>query len=114
MKNLKHLKRFNESEELQSKYELIGDNLVDVLDAINALKFHYGKDYIKVEDESGHDAKVEIAGALKNVIGIYITFDDSIKLRSGGLDPKSNIVEEMNSVLKEEMKNAELRVSYQK
>lgn len=100
MKDLKHLKRFNESEELQSKYELIGDNLDDVLDAVNTLKFHYGKDSIKVENESGHDSN--------NKIGVYITFDDSIKLRSGGVDPKSNIVREMNYILEEEMKNVKL------
>lgn len=100
MKDLKHLKRFNESEELQSKYELIGDNLDDVLDAINDLKFHYGKDYVIVEDESGHDSN--------NRIGVYITFDDSINLRSGGVDPKSNIVREINYILEEEMKNVKL------
>jgi len=100
MKDLKYIKRFNESENLQSKYELIGDNLDDVLDAISALKFHYGKDYVIVEDESGHDSN--------NKIGVYITFDDSIKLRSGGADPKSNIVREMNYILEEEMKNVKL------
>jgi len=85
---------------LQSKYELIGDSIDEVLDAVNALKFHYGKDYVIVENESGH-----VSG---DKIGVYITFDDSIKLRSGGNDPKSNIVREMNYILSEEMKNAKL------
>ena len=94
MKKLKHIKLFENY--LQSKYELIGDSIDEVLDAVNALKFHYGKDYVIVENESGH------------VSGVYITFDDSIKLRSGGNDPKSNIVREMNYILSEEMKNAKL------
>lgn len=95
---------------LQSKYELIGNSIDEVLDAVNALKFHYGKDCVLVErklfmvliveDESGHDSG--------NKIGVYITFDDSIKLRSGGVDPKSNIVREMNYILEEEMKNVKL------
>ena len=84
---------------LQSKYELIGNSIDEVLDAVNALKFHYGKDCVIVEDESGHSV---------NKIGVYITFDDSIKLRSGGVDPKSNIVREMNYILEEEMKNVKL------
>ena len=100
MKDLKYLKRFNESEELQSKYELIGDNLDDVLDAVNTLKFHYGKDSIKVENESGHDSN--------NKIGVYIKIHWIIHLRSGGVDPKSNIVREMNYILEEEMKNVKL------
>jgi hypothetical protein len=80
--------------------ELISNELDEVLDAVNALKFHYGKDYVIVENESGH-----VSG---DKIGVYITFDDSIKLRSGGNDPKSNIVREMNYILSEEMKNAKL------
>ena len=87
-------------ENLQSKYELIGNSIDEVLDAVNALKFHYDKDCVIVEDESGHDSG--------NKIGGYITFDDSIKLRSGGVDPKSNIVREMNYILEEEMKNVKL------
>jgi hypothetical protein len=98
MKKLKHIKLFENY--LQSKYELIGDSIDEVLDAVNALKFHYGKDYVIVENESGH-----VSG---DKIGVYITFDDSIKLRSGGNDPKSNIVREMNYILSEEMKNAKL------
>ena len=43
-------------EKLQSKYELIGNSIDEVLDAVNALKFHYGKDCVIVEDESGHDS----------------------------------------------------------
>ena len=38
---MKHLKLFENY--LESKYELIGDSLDDILDAINALKFHYGE-----------------------------------------------------------------------
>ena len=98
MEKLKHIKLFENY--LQSKYELIGNSIDEVLDAVNALKFHYGKDCVIVEDESGHDSG--------NKIGVYITFDDSIKLRSGGNDPKSNIVREMNYILSEEMKNAKL------
>ena len=96
--DMKKLKLFENY--LQSKYELIGDSIDEVLDAVNALKFHYGKDYVIVENESGH-----VSG---DKIGVYITFDDSIKLRSGGNDPKSNIVREMNYILSEEMKNAKL------
>ena len=55
---------------------------------------------MKVEDESGHESG--------NKVGVYIIFDDSIKLRSGDQDPKSNIVREMNYILEEEMKNAKL------
>jgi len=91
---------FTNTEDMKSKYELIGDSIDEVLDAVNALKFHYGKDYVIVENESGH-----VSG---DKIGVYITFDDSIKLRSGGNDPKSNIVREMNYILSEEMKNAKL------
>ena len=98
MEKLKHIKLFENY--LQSKYELIGNSIDEVLDAVNALKFHYGKDCVIVEDESGHDSV--------NKIGVYITFDDSIKLRSGGVDPKSNIVREMNYILEEEMKNVKL------
>ena len=87
-------------EKLQSKYELIGNSIDEVLDAVNALKFHYGEDCVKVEDESGHESG--------NKVGVYIIFDDSIKLRSGDQDPKSNIVREMNYILEEEMKNAKL------
>jgi hypothetical protein len=97
MEKLKHIKLFENY--LQSKYELIGNSIDEVLDAVNALKFHYGKDCV-IEDESGHDSG--------NKIGVYITFDDSIKLRSGGVDPKSNIVREMNYILEEEMKNVKL------
>jgi len=98
---MKHLKRFKIFENsLESKYELIGDSLDDVLDAVNALKFHYGEDYVIVEDESGLE--------FGEKVGVYIIFDDSIKLRSGGSDPKSNIVREMNYILEEEMKNAKL------
>ena len=98
MEKLKHIKLFENY--LQSKYELIGNSIDEVLDAVNALKFHYGKDCVIVEDESGHDSV--------NKIGGYITFDDSIKLRSGDQDPKSNIVREINYILEEEMKNAKL------
>jgi hypothetical protein len=98
MEKLKHIRLFENY--LQSKYELIGNSIDEVLDAVNALKFHYGKDCVIVEDESGHDSL--------NKIGVYITFDDSIKLRSGGVDPKSNIVREMNYILEEEMKNVKL------
>jgi hypothetical protein len=98
MRKLKYVKLFENY--LQSKYELIGNSIDEVLDAVNALKFHYGKDCVIVEDESGHDSG--------NKIGVYITFDDSIKLRSGGEDPKSNIVREMNYMLSEEMKNVKL------
>ena len=91
MEKLKHIKY------LQSKYELIGNSIDEVLDAVNALKFHYGKDCVIVEDESGYDSG-----------NVYITFDDSIKLRSAGVDPKSNIVREMNYILEEEMKNVKL------
>ena len=98
MEKSKHIELFENC--LQSKYELIGNSIDGVLDAVNALKFHYGKDCVIVEDESGHDSV--------NKIGVYITFDDSIKLRSGGVDPKSNIVREMNYILEEEMKNAKL------
>ena len=89
---------------LQSKYELIGNSIDAALDAVNALKFHYGKDYVIVENESGH-----VSG---DKIGVYITFDDSIKLRSGGNDPKSNIVREMNYILSEEMKKSRLQPTY--
>ena len=98
MEKLKHIKLFENY--LQSKYELIGNSIDEVLDAVNALKFHYGKDCVIVEDESGHDSG--------NKIGVYVTFDDSIKLRSGGKDPKSNIVGEINYILSEEMKNVKL------
>ena len=98
MKKLKHIKLFENY--LQSKYELIGDSVDEVLDAVNVLKFNYGKNYVIVEDESGH--------ASGNKIGVYITFDDSIKLRSEGEDPKSNIVREINYILSEEMKNVKL------
>ena len=37
-----------------------------------------------------------------------VMFDDLIKLRSGGKDPKSNIVKEMNYVLEGEMKTTKL------
>ena len=105
MKKLKHIKLFENY--LQSKYELIGDSIDEVLDAVNALKFHYGKDYVIVENESGHEVRFS-SDESGNKIGVYITFDDSIKLRSGGDDPKSNIVSEMNYILSEEMKNAKL------
>jgi hypothetical protein len=98
MKKLKHIKLFENY--LHPKYELIGDSIDEVLDAVNTLKFHYGKDYVIVENESGHSSG--------NKIGVYIIFDDSIKLRSGGEDPKSNIVREMNYILSEEMKNVKL------
>ena len=98
MKKLKHVKLFENY--LESKYELIGDSIDDVLDAVNALKFHYGKNYLKVEDESGHDSGTKV--------GVYITFDDSIKLRSSGKEPKYNIVSEINYILEEEMKNVKL------
>ena len=98
MKKLKHIKLFENY--LQSKYELIGDSIDEVLDAVNVLKFHYGKDYVIVENENGH--------ASGNKIGVYITFDDSIKLHSSGEDPKSNIVREMNYILSEKMKNVKL------
>jgi hypothetical protein len=98
MRKLKYVKLFENY--LQSKYELIGNSIGEVLDAVNALKFRYGKDCVIVEDESGHDSG--------NKIGVYITFDDSIKLRSGGEDPKSNIVREINYILSEEMKNVKL------
>ena len=85
---------------MKENYELIGNSIDEVLDAVNALKFNYGKNYVIVEDESGHDSA--------NKIGVYITFDDSIKLRSEGEDPKSNIVREINYILSEEMKNVKL------
>ena len=98
---MKHLKKFKLFENyLESKYELIGDSLNDVLDAINALKFHYGEDSVIVEDESEHESG--------NKVGVYLSFDDSIELRSSGEDPKSNIVREMNYILEEEMINARL------
>jgi hypothetical protein len=87
--------------DLQSEYQLIGNSIDEVLDAVNALKFNYGKDSVIVDDDSG-----VISSTGK--IGVYITFDDSIKLRSGGEDPKSNIVREMNYILSEEMKNVKL------
>lgn len=98
MKKLKHIKLFENY--LQSKYELIGDSIDEVLEAVNTLKFHYGEDCVKVEDESGHDSG--------DKIGVYLTFDDSIKLRSSGIDPKSNIVREMNYILEDEMINVKI------
>ena len=80
-----------------SKFELIGNSLEDVLNAIKTLKFHYGKDSVKVV-ESKNDSKNSRS----------VMFDDLIKLRSGGKDPKSNIVNEMNYVLEGEMKTAKL------
>lgn len=91
---------------MTSKFELIGDGLDNVLDAVNALKYNYGRDYVKVEDECGHAPSILYPAG--NMIGVYITFDDSIKLRSSGKDPKSNIVREMNYILEEEMKNVKL------
>jgi len=98
MKKLKFVKLFENF--LESKYELIGDNIDEVLDAVNALKFHYGKDYVIVEDESGHESG--------NKVSVYITFSPDIKLRSGGKIPFSNIVREMNYILEEEMKKPRL------
>ena len=80
-----------------SKFELIGNSLEDVLDAIKTLKFHYGKDFVKVV-ESKNDSENSRS----------VMFDDLIKLRSGGKDPKSNIVKEMNYVLEGEMKTTKL------
>ena len=97
MRKLKYIKLFENYS--QSKYELIGNNIDEVLDAINTLKFHYGKDYVTVEDENGHESGGKI--------GVYITFSEDIKLRSGG-DPISNIVREVNYILEEEMKVAKL------
>jgi hypothetical protein len=94
---MKHLKIF---ENFDSKYELVGDHINDVLDAVNALKFHYGESHISVEDESGHESGDKIS--------VYITFSPDIELRSGGEDPHSNIVREVNYILDDEMKKAKL------
>ena len=93
MKKLNHVKLFENF--LESKYELIGDTIDEVLDAVNALKFQYGNDYVIVEDESGHKSGDKIS--------VYITFSPNIQLRSHGEEPSSNIVREMNYTLEEEM-----------
>lgn len=93
MENLKNYKLFENL--LKSKFELIGDTIDEVMDAVNALKFQYGNDYVIVEDESGHKSGDKIS--------VYITFSPDIKLRSHGEDPFSNIVREMNYTLEEEM-----------
>ena len=92
------MKKFEEFK--LSKYELIGDDINDVLDAASTLKFHYGKDNVNIEDESGQKSGDQIS--------VYITFSPYIKLRSSGEEPKSNIVREMNYILEEEMKKAKL------
>jgi hypothetical protein len=91
---MKHVKLFENF--LQSRYELVGDNLDEVLDSVNCLKFHYGKNNVMVEDESGHDSGDKVS--------VYLTFSDNIQLRS----EESNIVREMNYVLEEEMKKTKL------
>jgi len=82
--------------DLKNKYELIGNNIDDVLDAVSVLKFHYGKDYINIEDESGHKSGDNIS--------VYVSFSPEIRLRSN----ISNIVREMNYILEEEMKKVKL------
>ena len=98
MNKLKHIELFESF--LETKFELIGDNIDEVLGAVNVLKFHYGKDNLKVEDNSGHESGQKV--------GVYITFSEDIKLRTSGVNPKSNIVNEINYVLEEEMKKVKL------
>ena len=90
---------------METKYELIGETINSVLDALNTLKFHYGRDNINVVNLANICLRI-----MENKINhsVYITFDDNIKLRSGGKDPKSNITREMNYVLEQEMKSAKL------
>lgn len=95
MKKIKSFENF-----LESKYELVGDNIDEVLDAVNVLKFYYGEDYVTVQDDSGHESG--------NKVSVYITFSPNIKLWSGGEIPSSNIIREMNYILEEEMKKPRL------
>ena len=92
---MKHLTNYGQTPNYD--YELIGDNIDDVLDAVNTLKFHYGEDNVKIENESGH-----ISG---DKISVYVTFSSNIKLRSRSEKPRSNIIRDMNYILEEEMKN---------
>jgi hypothetical protein len=82
--------------DLKNKYELIGNNIDDVLDAVSVLKFHYCKDYINIEDESGYKSGDNIS--------VYVSFSPEIRLRSN----ISNIVREMNYIIEEEMKKVKL------
>ena len=81
-------KKFNENLS-NDKYELIGNSIDQVLDAINSLKYRYGKDKIDIVDNSGHQSG--------DKVGVYINFDDNIKLSS-----QSNIIREINYFLNKE------------
>ncbi len=95
------IKNFKQFESLSNdRFELIGDSIDEVLDSVNVLKFHYGKDMVLVEDETGHKSG--------DKFGVYITFSEEIPLSSGGVDPKSNIVREMNYILEQEQKKSKL------
>lgn len=67
---------------------LIGNSIDEVLDAINSLKYRYGKDKIDIIDNSGHQSG--------DKVGVYINFDDNIKFSS------PNIIREINYFLNQE------------
>jgi hypothetical protein len=75
---------------------LVGKNLDQVLDAVKCLKFYYGKDNVLLGEKN------------ESTNSIYISFSDNIKLKSAGEDPKSNIVNEINYILEQEMKTVYL------
>jgi len=85
IKNMKHIKEFNESE-----FELLGPSLDKILDAVNILKITYGKDNIKIFDKSGHQSGDNFS--------VYIKFSSDIELYSDN----SNIIREINYILEQE------------
>jgi hypothetical protein len=77
--------------------KLVGKNLDQVLDAVKCLKFYYGIDNVLLGESKN-----------ESINSIDISFSENIKLKSGGEDPKSNLVNEINYILEQEMKTVYL------
>ena len=87
------------------KYEVIGNSIDDVYDAILSLKSHYGRDNIIVNENdvihvnSHRKSYINDNGFVdyKLTWGVFISFSDNIKLKS----PRYNILNEMNNLFSE-------------